>query len=122
MPVRCRSDISATCRIAFTVASFTLSNQHWKYCFASAYVLHLNIALNSSRNRLATLTCEFASWIALENTVLFKHSILFVVLESTATVFEFLMLPHFCAVNLIDPFIEVPDQMKAIMDQTGFGE
>ena len=47
---------------------------------------------------------------------------LFVFQERITTVFEFLMLFHFPAANLINPFVEVLDQMKTIVDQTGLGE
>ena len=57
-----------------------------------------------------------------ENFVLFLRSVLFVFQECIATVFEFLMLPHLSSANLINLFVEVPDQMKAIVDQTGLGE
>ena len=57
-----------------------------------------------------------------ENFVLLLCSILFVFQERMATVHEFLMLLHRSATNLIDPFVEVPDQMKVIVDQTGLGE
>lgn len=57
-----------------------------------------------------------------ENFILLLRSVLFVFQECIATVFEFLMLLHHSAANLINPFVEVPDQMKAIVDQTGLGE